>query len=78
MDKSHGEHVEAAEAGRALEVCRAMGEPPYLSPEHREYLLKRHGTLDLSPLPSMDDADPYNWAPWKVVQLKPSVANRAG
>ena len=32
-----------------------------LSPEHREYLLARHGTFDLDPIPAMDDADPYNW-----------------
>jgi hypothetical protein len=37
-----------------------------LSPEHREYLLQRHGTLDLEPLPSSDPADPYNWPAWKV------------
>lgn len=32
-----------------------------LSEEHREYLLKRHGTLDLDPMPDMSDADPFNW-----------------
>ena len=37
-----------------------------LSPEHREYLLHRHGTLDLDPVPDMSDADPYNWPTWKV------------
>lgn len=37
-----------------------------LTPEHREYLLKRHGTLSLDPLPSVDPADPYNWPNWKV------------
>ncbi|KAK5562205.1 hypothetical protein LTR43_012199, partial [Exophiala xenobiotica] len=26
-----------------------------LSPEHREYLLARHGTLDLDPMPDMGD-----------------------
>ncbi|KAK5215083.1 hypothetical protein LTR72_011837 [Exophiala xenobiotica] len=38
-----------------------------LSPEHREYLLARHGTLDLDPMPDMGDADPYNWPHWKKV-----------
>lgn len=33
---------------------------------HREYLLKRHGTLELDPLPAPEDADPYNWPAWKV------------
>ncbi|KAF2204296.1 MFS general substrate transporter [Delitschia confertaspora ATCC 74209] len=38
-----------------------------LSPEHREYLLKRHGTVELDPLPTASDADPYNWPAWKKV-----------
>lgn len=37
-----------------------------LSEEHRQYLLARHGTLELDPVPSMHDADPYNWPSWKV------------
>ncbi|KIW04383.1 uncharacterized protein PV09_04667 [Verruconis gallopava] len=32
-----------------------------LSDEHREYLIRRHGTAELSPLPDMNDANPYNW-----------------
>lgn len=36
-----------------------------LSQEHRDYLIKRHGTLDLDPIPSDDPADPYNWPGWK-------------
>ncbi|KAH8799675.1 putative MFS transporter [Xylogone sp. PMI_703] len=36
-----------------------------LPPEHSQYLLHRHGTLDLSPLPTTNDADPYNWPNWK-------------
>lgn len=37
-----------------------------LSETHREYLLQRHGTLDLDPLPSALHTDPYNWPTWKV------------
>ncbi|KAF2089127.1 synaptic vesicle transporter [Saccharata proteae CBS 121410] len=37
----------------------------HLEPEHREYLLMRHGTLSLDPLPMADPADPYNWPAWK-------------
>lgn len=37
-----------------------------LSPAHREYLMQRHGTLSLEPLPGYGDADPYNWPQWKV------------
>jgi len=38
-----------------------------LTPEHREYLMQRHGTLNLDPLPSANPADPLNWPDWKVV-----------
>lgn len=45
------------------------GEPAVaLSPEHREYLLHRYGTLDLDPIPGPGGADPYNWPAWKVCQ----------
>lgn len=37
----------------------------HLSQEHQAFLLDCHGTLDLSPIPSMDPADPYNWPSWK-------------
>jgi hypothetical protein len=37
-----------------------------ISEEHRQYLLDRHGTLDLDPVPGFGDADPYNWPSWKV------------
>ena len=37
-----------------------------MSPEHRDYLMARHGTADLNPLPTMDPADPLNWPSWKV------------
>lgn len=30
------------------------------------YLIQRHGTYELDPLPSADPADPYNWPEWKV------------
>jgi hypothetical protein len=36
-----------------------------LSQDHRDYLIQRHGTLDLDPIPSADPADPYNWPQWK-------------
>ncbi|TVY81245.1 Efflux pump radE [Lachnellula suecica] len=36
-----------------------------LSPQHRDYLMARHGTVDLTPLPTMDPADPLNWPAWK-------------
>ncbi|CAJ2504346.1 Uu.00g117400.m01.CDS01 [Anthostomella pinea] len=38
-----------------------------LSSGHKEYILARHGTLELEPMPDMDDADPLNWSSWKKV-----------
>jgi len=38
----------------------------FLSESHKAYLVERHGTLDLDPIPSMDPADPYNWPLWRV------------
>lgn len=37
-----------------------------LSQEHRDYLLQKHGTLELDPIPDMTDHDPYNWTQSKV------------
>ena len=37
-----------------------------LTQEHCDYLVKRHGTVELDPIPSDDPADPYNWPAWKV------------
>jgi hypothetical protein len=39
-----------------------------LSFEHSSYLVERHGTTDLNPLPSQDPSDPLNWPAWKVSQ----------
>ncbi|KAH6962314.1 major facilitator superfamily domain-containing protein [Ilyonectria sp. MPI-CAGE-AT-0026] len=36
-----------------------------LSPQHREYLEGRHGTVNKTPLPSADPEDPLNWPDWK-------------
>ncbi|KAI9730291.1 MAG: hypothetical protein M1818_008194 [Claussenomyces sp. TS43310] len=41
------------------------GDSRGLSAEYREYLMLRHGTVDLEPLPTMDPADPLNWPSWK-------------
>ena len=45
-----------------------LGLKPTITQEHHDYLMKRHGTTDLHPLPSMDLKDPYNWPSWKVWQ----------
>ncbi|KAF2107471.1 major facilitator superfamily domain-containing protein [Lophiotrema nucula] len=38
-----------------------------VSEEHRQYLIEKHGTADLDPLPDMNDADPHNWPHRKKV-----------
>ncbi|OKL58282.1 hypothetical protein UA08_06752 [Talaromyces atroroseus] len=50
---------------KAEVVHGSQEQEPELTPQHREYLLERHGTIDLDPLPSMDPADPHNWPSWK-------------
>ncbi|KAJ4363514.1 hypothetical protein N0V83_009809 [Neocucurbitaria cava] len=63
-EPQHNEDLEhAATHGTYLDKEEAS----HLSPEHREYLLQRHGTIDLDPLPTMGDVDPYNWTTWKKV-----------
>lgn len=59
VSKAEALSQEYHENGTPVEVSR-------LSFEHRQYLLRVHGTLDLDPIPAMDDADPYNWPTWKV------------
>lgn len=36
-----------------------------LNPVLADYLLQRHGTVDLDPLPSLDPLDPLNWPAWR-------------
>ncbi|KAG7665108.1 uncharacterized protein J8A68_001418 [[Candida] subhashii] len=36
-----------------------------IDPEHEEYLVKRHGSVQLDPLPSADPEDPLNWPDWQ-------------
>ncbi|KAM3416101.1 hypothetical protein BST61_g9582 [Cercospora zeina] len=55
----------------------SLGEVAYLPQEHRDYLLSRHGTLDLDPIPSADPADPYNWPEWKKLANLTCVAFHA-
>jgi predicted MFS family arabinose efflux permease len=55
-DALHQQHTYYTDTGE---------EEPRLSEPHRNYLLQRHGTVMLDPLPSADPADPYNWPAWK-------------
>lgn len=56
--------VESAGAGRAATYEESVA--ARLPKAHRDYLLERHGTLELDPIPSMGPDDPYNWPEWKV------------
>lgn len=40
-------------------------QPQALTSEHYDFLMKRHGSVQLDPLPSNDIADPLNWPDWK-------------
>ncbi|KAI0017910.1 major facilitator superfamily domain-containing protein [Xylariomycetidae sp. FL0641] len=51
----------------SYEDLENTGPCAHLPAEHRQYLLNRHGTLELDPVPTMSDADPYNWPGWKKV-----------
>lgn len=65
MEKPKIEHIEEGHASSPPDTCDVPCRDN-LSAEHRQYLMRRHGTLDLSPVPSMSDADPFNWPAWKV------------
>ena len=67
VEKAYAEHdmdfVEAADVANASDSPNGTAR---LSKLHRDYLMERHGTLNLDPIPAMDPADPYNWPEWKV------------
>lgn len=56
--------IESAGHGRAATYEESVA--ARLPKAHRDYLLQRHGTLALDPIPGMGPADPYNWPEWKV------------
>ncbi|KOS42183.1 hypothetical protein ACN38_g6923 [Penicillium nordicum] len=70
MDTQH-HHVEGAKASpqemESGKQCDFYVEDQiaHLSEEHRQYILAKHRTLDLEPIPDMIDADPYNWPRWR-------------
>ncbi|KAJ9194007.1 hypothetical protein DTO164E3_7595 [Paecilomyces variotii] len=53
------------QASLGSHASRAKTAIDELSPAHKEFLLQRHGSLDLDPVPSFSGADPYNWPTWK-------------
>lgn len=63
---------ELVEQDNALIESRTQGDSNGfdLPPEHKQYLLQRHGTANLDPVPQPDDNDPYNWP---YVKASPSA-----
>ncbi|KAL2822887.1 MFS general substrate transporter [Aspergillus granulosus] len=57
--------LEKTQSTQVEEAGTPPSEASTLSEQHQAYLIRRHGTLDLDPVPSMDPADPYNWPLWK-------------
>jgi hypothetical protein len=66
ISKLQSQHIEDLQNSQTHATYIEKGELGLLSVEHRDYLLGRHGTLELDPVPAFGDADPYNWANWKV------------
>ncbi len=64
MPKKDLNLVESTEAGNLSTYADIVNSS--ISAAHRDFLMERHGTLELDPIPSMDPADPYNWPSWKV------------
>ncbi|KAJ0414458.1 major facilitator superfamily domain-containing protein [Aspergillus carlsbadensis] len=58
-------NLEKTQSTQVEEAGTPPSEASTLSEQHQAYLIERHGTLDLDPIPSMDPADPYNWPLWK-------------
>lgn len=62
-DTTHGGELELGPRATYITTGAASG----ITQEHRDYLLQRHGTLELDPIPSADPADPFNWPAWKKI-----------
>jgi len=75
--KSESESVERLGQTKTHATYIEREEVAMLSTEHRSYLLRRHGTLELDPVPGHGDADPYNWPNWKVVYLFPQAPSNS-
>jgi hypothetical protein len=65
--KSESELVEELGQTKTHAMYIEKDEVNILSEEHRNYLIRRHGTLELNPVPGYGDAGPYNWPHWKVI-----------
>ena len=57
------DHVESL---KQVQTHLGTDETESLTEEHRQYLIQRHGSFELDPMPDASDADPYNWSASKV------------
>lgn len=63
-DKVDVNLLESTNCDRTATYAESVGF--HLPSHHRDYLMKRHGTLELDPIPGIGPADPLNWPEWKV------------
>jgi len=66
-----GNHSPGTVESRKQEAFYVEDRVTLLTEEHLQYLLARHGTLDLDPILGMNDADLYNWPTWRVNNTAP-------
>ncbi|CAG9981064.1 unnamed protein product [Clonostachys byssicola] len=61
------EHLESQDehSDTSRQPATATAVAAQMTEEHKNYILKRHKTLDLDPMPSADPNEPYNWPRWK-------------
>ncbi|KAG5420440.1 hypothetical protein I9W82_002321 [Candida metapsilosis] len=61
-EKGLSDHLENKDSVESQDIS--------ISEEHKQYLIAKHGTYDLRPLPTMSDDDPLNWSnAMKFLQL---------
>lgn len=66
LEKVDLEAVEELRSAQTRATEIGNDEVATLSQAHKDYLVKKHGSLDIDPVPAFGDADPYNWPNWKA------------
>ncbi|KAK6385749.1 hypothetical protein LTS17_001321 [Exophiala oligosperma] len=64
-EKGYGDTIVGPSRRSQVEIQQQEDAVGSLDPAHVEYLIQRHGTVELEPLPSMDPLDPFNWPSWR-------------
>lgn len=65
MAQSKSDTLKVEDCSKAPEDLETGISDPQINSELAQYLLARHGTIDLVPLPSASPEDPLNWPRWK-------------